>query len=165
MKYWLAGAALAVAAACAPKAETPLLEATAKQAEIETLEAAHKAHEAYVDAINSNDPSAIVAVLTEDIVYQSPHAPAVVGKAAVSKWLEEYLSAYTTRWVKTSTDFHVAGDWAFELYDYKSVDAPKDGGAPIEDVGKGINIYHHDADGVWRVARDGWSTDLPIPAK
>jgi hypothetical protein len=28
------------------------------------------------------------------------------------------------------------------------------------DVGKGINIFHHDPDGRWRVAVDGWSSDL-----
>jgi len=28
------------------------------------------------------------------------------------------------------------------------------------DHGKGINIFRHDPDGKWRVAVDGWSSDI-----
>ena len=79
-------------------------------------------------------------------------------------WVTGYFGAFSTKWEKTTLEFVVAGEWAFERYAYKVVDTPKAGGAPSEDKGKGINIFHHDADGVWRVARDGWSSDLPIPA-
>jgi ketosteroid isomerase-like protein len=160
---------IALVGACAPApAPTPAASiapvATPTVSEADLLAGVHKAHEAYVEAINSNDTDKVLAVLTEDIVYQSPHAPALKGKAAVGAWIKGYFGAYATKWEKTSTDMHVAGDWAFELYDYKSTDTPKGGGKPEIDTGKGINIYHHDSDGVWRIARDGWSTDLPIPA-
>lgn len=115
----------------------------------------------YVDRINSNNAEEILNGLTDDIVYQAPHAPEVAGKAAVREWLTEYLAAYETKWEKTALDFAVSGDWAFERYAYKSTDKDRATGEISEDVGKGVNIYHHDADGQWRVARDGWSTDLP----
>ncbi len=141
-------------AACAPKA--PAAPTAAEVAAIG--EAAHKA---YVDAINSNSTDAVMAVLTDDVVYQAPHEPEIIGKAAVRAWVDGYFGAYGTVWKKTTLDFIVAGDWAFERYAYESTDTPKAGGPALTDKGKGLNVYHHDADGVWRVARDSWSSDLP----
>lgn len=130
--------------------------------------AAHRAHTAYLDAINSNDLDRFNATITNDIVYLPPNSPALVGKAVVSEWVKGYLEAYRTVWVKDSLEFVVKDDWAYERYSYKSVDTPRaDGpaaGTPVvNDTGNGINIYHRDADGAWRVARDGWATDqVPV---
>jgi len=119
------------------------------------------AHDGYVTAINSNDTETLMGALTDNIVYQSAHEPEIVGKAAVRKWVADYFGAYQTKWVKTSIGFTVSGDWAFERYTYASTDTDRKTGAVTTDKGKGINIYHHDADGRWRVAIDGWSSDLP----
>jgi len=126
---------------------------------------AHQAHEAYVTAINTNNLDSLLAMLTEDVVYLAPHEPVLVGKDAVRPWAEAYLKAYTIHWEKASLEFVVSGDWAFERYSYTSTDTPQGGGAVVHDIGKGINIYHHDADGKWRVARDAWSSDLPMLTK
>jgi ketosteroid isomerase-like protein len=126
---------------------------------------AYLAHEAYTTAINSNNLDSLAGMFTEDVVFLAAHAPPMVGKAAVRAWAEGYLQAFTTRWEKASQEFVVAGEWAFERYSYKSTDTPKAGGAPIEDTGWGLVVYHHDADGKWRVARDAFSTDTPLPTK
>jgi ketosteroid isomerase-like protein len=152
-------AVAAALAACAPASAPTAPDAAAAGA------IAHQAHEAYVTAINSNDVDTLLADLTDDVVYLSPHEPALVGKAAVRRWLEAYFGAYTAHWEKTTLEFIVAGDWGIERYSYRSTDTPRAGGAPITDAGKGINIYHRDADGRWRVARDAWSTDLPLPTR
>ena len=68
-------------------------------------------------------------------------------------------------WDKPVQEFVVNGDWAFERYSYKSTDTPLAGGAVVEDTGWGLVIYRHDADGKWRVARDAWGPDHPVPAK
>jgi ketosteroid isomerase-like protein len=120
-----------------------------------------EAHDAYVTAINSNNVDTLLADLTDDIVYQSPGEPEIVGKAAVRKWLAEYFGATHTHWEKTSIGFVVNGDWAFERYTYKSTDTDKKTGAVTTDTGKGINIFRRGADGRWRVAIDGWSSDRP----
>jgi ketosteroid isomerase-like protein len=123
--------------------------------------AAHQAHEAYVSAINSNNLEALLGVLTDDVVFMAPGEPAMVGKAAVRPWLDGYIKAYKTHWDKPVQEFVVAGEWAFERYTYKSTDTPVGGGAPVEDTGWGLAIYHRDADGKWRVARDAWGADHP----
>ena len=122
---------------------------------------AHQAHEAYVTAINSNNLDALLGVLTDDVVYLSAHEPAMAGKAAVRPWLETYLKTYKTHWDKPVQEFVVSGEWAFERYSYTSTDTPVAGGEAVTDTGWGLVIYHHDADGKWRVARDAWGPDHP----
>ena len=119
------------------------------------------AHGGYVAAINSNNIDTLMENLTDDVVYQAPGAPEVVGKAAVRDWIAGYFGAYQTKWEKTSIGFTVNGDWAFERYTYKSTDTDKKTGEVITDIGKGINIYRRGADGKWRVSIDGWSSDKP----
>lgn len=122
-------------------------------------EAAHKVHEAYVTAINSNDLDTLLEILTDDVVFMAAHEPPFVGKAAVRPWLEGYLTAYTTHWDKPVQEFVVAGEWAFERYSYTSTDTPLDGGEPLVGTGWGFVVYHYDDDGTWRVARDAWGPD------
>lgn len=152
-------AVLAVSAACTAPASQPAADTSPADA------AAHQAHEAYVTAINSNNLETLLGMLTEDVVFLSAHEPAMVGKAAVRPWLEGYVKAYRTHWDKPVQEFVVSGDWAFERYSYTSTDSPLDGGAVVTDTGWGLVIYHHDADGTWRVARDAWGPDHPVPAK
>jgi len=159
LRTLIAAAVVAIAAGCTAPASKPVAAA------IDTTAIARQVHEAYVAAINSNNLDSLLAMFTDDVVYLSPHEPAVVGKAAVRPWGEAYLKAYKIHWDKTTEDFIISGDWAFERYSYKEFDIPQGGGPQLEDTGKGLNVYHHDADGTWRVARDAWSSDLPVPAK
>lgn len=122
---------------------------------------AHHAHEAYVAAINSNDLDTLLEVLTDDVVFMAAHDKPYVGKEAVRPWLEGYLSAYKTHWDKPVQEFVVIGDWAFERYSYTSTDTPLAGGEVITDTGWGFVLYHREADGKWRVARDAWGPDHP----
>jgi ketosteroid isomerase-like protein len=122
---------------------------------------AHQAHDAYVTAINSNDLDTVLGVLTDDVVYLSAHEAPMVGKAAVRPWLEGYLKTYRTHWDKPVKEFIVNGAWAFERYSYTSTDTPIAGGDAVTDTGWGLVIYHRDADGKWRVARDAWGPDHP----
>jgi ketosteroid isomerase-like protein len=124
--------------------------------------AVHRAHDDFVAAINSNDLDAFLAMLTHDVVLMPPNGPRVVGEPAVRYWAQGYLTAFETHWVKTTLEFVVLGDWAFEQYAYESTDTPRDGGEILHDIGKGIIIYHREPDGVWRVARDAWNSDLPL---
>jgi len=117
----------------------------------------------YLAAINTNDPDRIVAMLSDDVVLQAPHGPEVVGKAAARAWLTGYVGAFASVWQKTALDFTLSGDWAFEHYAYTSAETNRKTGLVTRDKGKGLIIYHRGADGKWRVSRDAWSTDLPLP--
>jgi ketosteroid isomerase-like protein len=142
-------------AACAPMRPTPE----------ETRAIGDGAMKTYLDAINANDAGRVLAVMTEDVVLMPPHEPALIGKAKVRPWVEGYFGAYAARWEKTSEEFVIAGDLAYERYRYHSFDTAKTGGVRIEDVGKGLIVYRRGDDGKWRVARDAWSSDNPITAE
>lgn len=125
--------------------------------------AAHHAHDLYLLAINSNNVDAFLGTVTDDIVLLPPNSPAIQGKKDVGAWVKAYFGAYQTSWDKTSKEFVVVGDLAYEWYEYTSEDVPRpDGPAKdtptVSDTGNGINIYRRGSDGVWRVARDAWST-------
>jgi ketosteroid isomerase-like protein len=110
-------AALSIAVAGCSSATAPAVP------DVAAIEA--QAHDGYVAAINSNDLDTLMAVLTDDVVYQASGAPEVVGKAAVRDWVAGYLDAYSTRWEKTSIGFTVSGDWAFERYTYRATDTER----------------------------------------
>ncbi len=122
-------------------------------------ETAYGAHDRYLAAINANDPDAVLASVTDDVVLVAPNTPVMVGKAAVGPWVRGYFDAVGTTWQQRSVEFVVTGDWAFERYSYRAVDTPHEGGPRLVETGNGLNIYKAGPDGVWRVARDIRVTD------
>lgn len=123
-----------------------------------TTDAVHRAHEAYLDGINSNDLSQFLATVTDDIVFLPPGSEPVSGKETLAAWVGGYLSAFRTSWTKTTVEMTVSEDVAYEWYRYTVVDTPREGGDPIHGAGNGVNIYRRGADGTWRVARDIWAS-------
>lgn len=123
--------------------------------------AAHAAHDAYVNAINSNDTAELLKTVTDDIVYLPPNSPAITGSRAVGEWVDEYFRAVSSKWVKTTVELVVTDDLAYEWYTFVATDTPRDGGETTTDTGNGINIYRRGDDGVWRVWRDMWTTESP----
>jgi ketosteroid isomerase-like protein len=144
---------------------TAAYPAGSQQAAASSDASAHLAHQAYVAAINSNNLDVLLGMLTKDVVFMAPNDKPYVGKNALRPWLAEYLKAYKTHWDKPVQEFVVSGDGAFERYSYTSTDTRVGGGAPVVDTGWGFAVYHHDADGKWRVARDAWGSDHPPAAK
>jgi len=121
--------------------------------------AAHKAHENYVRVINSNNIDSLSSMLTEDVVFLAAGEKPMVGKAVVRAWADGYLKAFHIKWDKPVQEFVVSGDYAFERYSYTSTDTPVGGGKGVVDTGWGLVVYHRDADGTWRVARDAFGPD------
>jgi ketosteroid isomerase-like protein len=127
----------------------------------DTAASGRAALDSYVAAINSNDVETLMAGLTDDVVYQPPNAPELVGKAAVRAMIAGYYAGYKGHWEKTATGFTVSGDWAFQRFTYTSRNTDRKTGAVVTDTGKGLVIFRRGADGTWRVAVDGWSSDQP----
>jgi len=121
--------------------------------------AAHNAHENYVRVINSNNIDSLASMFTEDVVFLEAGEKPIVGKAAVRAWADGYYKAFHTKWVKPVQEFVISGDYAFERYSYTSTDTPVGGGKNVVDTGWGLVVYHRDADGTWRVARDAFGPD------
>ena len=159
----LVGGLVALAAACSTSAPPPpAARAGVTAADSAARDsAAHRAHANYVRVINSNNTDSLAAMLTDDVVFLAANEKPMVGKAAVRAWVDGYYKAFHTTWDKPVQEFVVSGDYAFERYSYTSTDTPVGGGKPVVDTGWGFVVYHRDADGVWRVARDAFGPDHP----
>jgi uncharacterized protein (TIGR02246 family) len=152
---------LVIAAACAaPAPQPPAAGAKVTAADSAARDsAAHRAHENYVRAINSNNTDSLASMMTDDVVFLAANEKPMEGKAAVRAWVDGYYKAFHTTWEKPVHEFVVSGDYAYERYSYTSTDTPVGGGKPVVDTGWGLVIYRRDADGVWRVARDAFGPD------
>jgi ketosteroid isomerase-like protein len=147
-----------IATACTTKVPTKASAGDAPDS------AAHLAHANYVRVINANNTDSLMSMLTDDVVFLAANDKPVVGKPAVRAWADGYLKAFHTNWDKPVQEFIVSGDYAFERYSYTSTDTPVGGGKPVVDTGWGLVVYHRDADGIWRVARDAFGPDHPPTA-
>ena len=133
--------------------------ATADENISDAEKSAHMAHQNYVDAINSNNLDSLLGMLTEDVVFMSAGDPVMVGKEAVKPWVAGYYEAFHTHWDKTVEEFIVQGEWAFERYSASFRDSSLTDGSISTGTSWGLAIYHYDADGKWRIARDAWGPD------
>jgi uncharacterized protein (TIGR02246 family) len=129
----------------------------ATQATIERVRDAH------VAALNAGDADTWVSLFTEDGVQMPPNAPANVGREAVRAWSRGFLGTFRAAFALSVVEVRLAGDWAFERGGYRITLTPHAGGPPLEDAGKYITIYQRLPDGTWRIARDIWSSDHPLP--
>jgi len=111
--------------------------------------------------MNAKDWMGDMALYTEDAVELPPNQAAVQGKAAIQAWEEAYppLSNFQVQ----SLEIEGQGDLAYDRGTYSMTVTPP-GAAPIEDHGKYLTICRKQADGSWKIAREMFNSDLPLPA-
>jgi ketosteroid isomerase-like protein len=119
-------------------------------------------HHAYVAAINSNDTDRILALMSEDIVFQVPGEPELVGKAAITAWAGGFFAAYEARWDKTEHALEQSGDLAVSRYTYTARFRSRADGSEIGEIGKGTCVYRRAPSGEWLLMIDSWSTHEAI---
>ncbi|MEE4537671.1 MAG: nuclear transport factor 2 family protein [Erythrobacter sp.] len=115
-------------------------------------------HHAYVAAINSNDTDHILALMSDDIVFQVPGEPELVGKQAIAKWANGFFAAFEALWSKTELAFEQSGDLAVSRYIYTARYRSNENGSELGETGKGTCIYRRQPSGEWRLTIDSWST-------
>lgn len=116
-----------------------------------------KAHNMYVDAINSNKTDRVMACYDKDAEVMQPDGPLVKGHKALRKWVDDYFKAFKTHWDKESKLIWVAGDYGFDQGVDTAHDKPRDGGPTQIYTVKGILIYKKQKDGRFLVYRDIWN--------
>ncbi|MCX5768365.1 MAG: hypothetical protein NTZ43_14195 [Gemmatimonadetes bacterium] len=116
-----------------------------------------KAHKAYVNAINSNITSRVMACYDKDAQVMQPDGPLVHGHKAIEKWVAGYFKEYKTHWDKVSKLIWVAGDYGFDQGVDSAVDIPRNGGCTQRYTVKGLLIYKRQANGEFKVYRDIWN--------
>lgn len=115
-------------------------------------------HHRYVEAINSNNTDSILALLSNDIVFQVPGEPELIGKDAVRQWASGFFAGFEAQWDKTEHALEQSGDLAVSRYTYTARYRSREDGSEIGEVGKGTCIYRREASRDWLLMIDSWST-------
>jgi ketosteroid isomerase-like protein len=123
-----------------------------------TAKPAADLHHAYVAAINSNDTDRILTLMSEDIVFQVPGEPELIGKAAVRDWAEGFFAGFEAHWNKTQHALEQSGDLVVSRYTYTARYRSRENGSELGETGKGTCIYRRAASGEWLLMIDSWST-------
>lgn len=120
--------------------------------------------EVHVAAVNAGDANAWANCFAEDAVQMPPHFQANVGQAAIRGWGQGFLSMFACRFGLSVEEVRVDSNLAFERGRYSIQLTPKSGGDPMQENGKYITIYRRETGGDWKIARDIWNSDEPLPA-
>ena len=107
------------------------------------------------------DDAGILALWEEDGVDLMPDMAPLVGKSAITTWLQGVLANLKGYKVVTQEmefhDIRVAGDWASEWANSHQVVQPP-AGKPIEIYGKIAFILHRAPNGEWKIAQEMWNS-------
>jgi uncharacterized protein (TIGR02246 family) len=104
-----------------------------------------------------------MALLSKDIIAMVPGAPAVVGKKAIWEGMGPVFEYNKLNFSISVEEMRVAGDWAFVRTSLTFRGAPKSGEKAFEGIGKAVYIVERDPTGSWRIARDIYNWDHPLP--
>lgn len=118
----------------------------------------HDLHENYVAAINSNDIERILALMSDDVVFQVPGEAELIGKEAVRAWAKGFFAEFEASWDKTQHAFEQSGEIAVSRYTYTARYQSREDGSQVSEIGKGTCVYRRDSSGRWLLTIDSWST-------
>jgi uncharacterized protein (TIGR02246 family) len=145
--------ALALASACAPKVNDPA-----------DIEAIRQLMDGYFKAASAKDSSALDAVLTDRTILFQPHMKPLVGKDAIGRMHQAFLSAFDADAKGPATEVRVAGDLAVAYGRYEETITPKDPSlAAVRASGHWLAVLDRQTDGAWKW---GWviaNSDRPLP--
>ena len=150
--------------ACAPQAERqaePVFdESTSTEADVEGIK---RINVDLINAFNTGNVSAAVALVMDDAVDLPPHRPAVIGREAIRSFVQSDFDLFTMNFADEIVEVEVAGDLAVIWSNYTVTLTPKDGGEPIENNGKWLKVLKRQPDGSWKFSRNIWNSDNPPP--
>ncbi len=126
----------------------------------EAKAAIETAGQTFVIAMNKGDSITLANCYTTDAKMMGPNEKAIVGRPAIQKvfsgWIKSGMPTFTMKtvaiWGKEEM-MAAEEEWAF---------SDKDG--KILDSGKSIELFKME-DGKWRMFRDCYNSDLPLPSK
>lgn len=121
--------------------------------------AVEAATSAFHEALRTNDTTAFLSYLADDVVLMPPGEAALQGKEAVRGWYLAFLSHYRTSSLNLgSREVFVGDGWATELGTFEWGLAPVAGGDAVVDRGHYMQVWKQQPDGQWRFAREIWNS-------
>lgn len=120
--------------------------------------------EAFATALKAaaaGDAAAWAAVYAEDAVLLPPHGASVQGREAIRTWIAALPPLSDVR--ADVADLEGRGDLAYARGSYSMKIAVPGAPAPVDEKGKYLEIWRKQADGSWKLEKDMFNSDLPLP--
>ena len=113
-------------------------------------------------ASDGRDVERLVSYWTDDAVVLAPGLPAVVGKAALRRYVQDCLQipGFRITWTSTDATFSPDGNLAY-MFSRNAVTMNAPDGTPTTTEGRAVTIWRRESDGEWRCAVDIWNEALP----
>lgn len=119
---------------------------------------------AFSTAAGAGDAAGLAAMYLPDASLMPPNAATVRGREGIRKFWGGLIDAYRVNITLNAEEVEGRGDLAYSRGRYTLDLAPKvQGPAPAHDEGKFLVIFRRQPDGIWRLAVDMYSSDLPVP--
>ena len=118
----------------------------------------------FMEDVNRGDAAAGAAAYTDDAILMPHNHSPLEGKQAIEKYLAEIGSQLQASNLQLSiSEVDVQGDTTIVRGTYSSSFTVPGTNAPMEDRGKTLNVWKRQADGSWKLHRDIWNSNMPIP--
>lgn len=118
----------------------------------------------FMEDFNRGDAAAAAAAYTYNAIVMPPNEPPIEGKQAIEKSLTELISKLQLSNLQLSiSEVDVQGDTAIVRGAYSSNITVPGMDVPMEDRGKTLTVWKKQADGSWKLHRDIWNSNMPIP--
>jgi uncharacterized protein (TIGR02246 family) len=122
------------------------------------LEGLKGMEDVWQSALDAKDPDAMAAMYADDSVLLPPNSEAISGRAAIQAF---WIAALATgiNGAAKDTEVYAHSDIGYTVGTYTATDA----GGAIIDEGKYVIIWRN-VDGEWKIHRDIWNSNLPLPS-
>ncbi len=110
-------------------------------------------------AAEGRDLDHVLSFWTDDAIVIPPGMPAVVGKAALRKYVEGSMQipGFRISWNSKEVTFSPDGNLAY-MFSANAVTMNGQDGKPFTIDGRAVTIWRREADGEWRCAVDIWNS-------
>jgi ketosteroid isomerase-like protein len=112
-------------------------------------------------AANAADEAGWAALYTQDAIVLRPHAPAVQGRETIQQWLATLPAISNAN--GQGVEIVGYGDLAYLRGTYSMTFSIPGIPVPIDEHGKFLQIYRKQSDGSWKMTREIYNSDLPLP--
>jgi len=118
----------------------------------------------FMEDANRGDAAAGAAAYTDNAILMPPNHSPLEGKQAIEKYLTEIASQFqASNFQLYILEVDVQGDTAIVRGTYSANFTIPGVDAPMEDRGKTLQVWKKQADGSWKIHRDIWNSNMPIP--
>ena len=112
-------------------------------------------------AAGAKDVDKLISFYSDDAIVLPPNMAALTAKDSIRNFWNSLLTSpgSSISWKTTRVEVAASGDMAFSTGTYELT--MTEGGKPVNERGKYLEVWEKQADGKWKCGADMWSSDAP----